>query len=33
MERVLRELDDYHLYDQQTIVGSYLILAKRWSIA
>ena len=33
IERVLRELDDYHLYDQQTIVGSYLILAKRWSIA
>ena len=33
MERVLRELDDYHLYEQQTMVGSYLILAKRWSIA
>ena len=33
IESILRELDDYHLYDQQTIVGSYLILAKRWSIA
>lgn len=33
IEDVLRELDDYHLYDQQTTGGSYLILAKRWSIA
>ena len=33
IECVLRELDGYHLYDQQTIGGSYLILAKRWSIA
>ena len=33
IERVLRELDSYHFYEQQTIVGSYLILAKRWSIA
>ena len=33
IESVLRKLDGYHLYDQQTIGGSYLILAKRWSIA
>ena len=33
IEDVLRELDDYHLYDQQTTGGSYLILAKRWSVA
>ena len=33
IEDVLRELDEYHLYEQQTLVGSYLILAKRWSIA
>ena len=32
MEHILRELDEYHLYDQQTIVDSYLIPAKRWSI-
>ena len=30
IEEILRELDDYHLYDQQTVVGSYLILAKRF---
>lgn len=33
MEDVLRELDDYHLYEQQTVGGSYFILAKGWSIA
>ena len=33
IDDVLRELDNYHLYEQQTIVGSYFILAKRWSIA
>ena len=30
IESVLEEIDQYHLYEQQTIGGTYLILAKSW---
>ena len=30
IESVMEEIDQYHLYEQQTTGGTYLILAKRW---
>ena len=30
MEEVMEEIDQYHLYEQQTTGGVYLILAKGW---
>lgn len=32
IEDVLREIDEYHLYEQETTGGTYFLLAKRWSI-
>lgn len=32
IECIFRELDDYHLLEQQTTGGIYLLLAKRWII-
>lgn len=32
IESILREIELYHLYEQQTTGGTYLLLAKQWSI-